>query len=194
MVTIERRIVSIFWARSSISFEHMSFWCPFLDPHLTTCHANIGVQIIAMSELVTSSLSITRHCVDLCIIIGIACNWLRCTPVGVRWPDSLMDADISFAAEFISVWGIQIIFCIIYRNVCWQFWFYWLAYRDYLSKTCKVDSAKTNIPPKTNALKSRTISVYWLWECPSPQRQAPIMILGNLPKNLWVLNKFCIRN
>ena len=25
--------------------KHMSFWCPFVDPHLTTYHSNIGVYI-----------------------------------------------------------------------------------------------------------------------------------------------------
>jgi hypothetical protein len=29
----------------------MSFWCPFLDPHLTTYHSNMGVQIIIVLEL-----------------------------------------------------------------------------------------------------------------------------------------------
>jgi hypothetical protein len=39
--------VSIFWARTPISFKHMMpLWCPFSHPHLTTCHSNIGVQII----------------------------------------------------------------------------------------------------------------------------------------------------
>ena len=37
MLTIEPRIVSIFWACGPISFRHMmSFWCPLLNPHLTT--------------------------------------------------------------------------------------------------------------------------------------------------------------
>ena len=34
----------------------MSFWCPFLDLHLTTCRSNIDVQIIAMLELGTPTL------------------------------------------------------------------------------------------------------------------------------------------
>ena len=44
-------------------FEHvvesnlLSFWCPFLNSHLTTCHSNIGVQIIAMFDLGTSTLA-----------------------------------------------------------------------------------------------------------------------------------------
>ena len=28
-----------------ISFKHMSLWCPFLDPHLTTHYSNIGVWL-----------------------------------------------------------------------------------------------------------------------------------------------------
>ena len=35
-----------------------SFWCPFVDPHLTPYHQNIGVQIIAKLELGMSTL----HC------------------------------------------------------------------------------------------------------------------------------------
>ena len=50
------RKLSIFWVRSPISSKHMSFWFPFFDPHLTTHHSNIGVQIIAMLELGTSTL------------------------------------------------------------------------------------------------------------------------------------------
>ena len=34
----------------------MSSWCMFLDPHLTTYHWNIGVKIMAMLELGTSTL------------------------------------------------------------------------------------------------------------------------------------------
>ena len=48
MLTIEPRMVSIVWACSPISLEHTSFWCPFLDTHLTIHHSNIFVQIIAM--------------------------------------------------------------------------------------------------------------------------------------------------
>ena len=48
MLTIESRMVSRFWARSAISLKHISFWCPFLDLHLSMYHSNVGVQIIAM--------------------------------------------------------------------------------------------------------------------------------------------------
>ena len=56
-LTIEpRRMVSRFWAHSPISLEHMSFWCLFLDPHITTYHSNTSVQIIVVLELGTSAL------------------------------------------------------------------------------------------------------------------------------------------
>ena len=29
----------------------MTFWCPFLDAHLTTYHWNVGAQIIVVTEL-----------------------------------------------------------------------------------------------------------------------------------------------
>ena len=46
MLTIKPRIVTKFWAHSSIScIQLMSFWCPFLVPHLTTHHSNIGVRL-----------------------------------------------------------------------------------------------------------------------------------------------------
>ena len=35
MLTTEPRMVSIYWAHRPICFEHMSFWCSFLDPHPT---------------------------------------------------------------------------------------------------------------------------------------------------------------
>ena len=34
MFDIEPRMVNEFWTRILISFEHMSFWHPFLDPKL----------------------------------------------------------------------------------------------------------------------------------------------------------------
>ena len=41
----------------------MSFWCPSLDPYITTYHSNICVQIISRLELDTSTLytSIETH-------------------------------------------------------------------------------------------------------------------------------------
>ena len=78
MLTIELRMVSTFWARTPISFKHKSFWCPFVDPHLTPYHQNIGVQIIAKLELGMSTL----HCLHgqmvfntvKCIIFVLASN------------------------------------------------------------------------------------------------------------------------
>ena len=40
MLTIKARMIKKIWALSVISFNHMSFWCPFFDPHLTH-HSNI---------------------------------------------------------------------------------------------------------------------------------------------------------
>ena len=56
MYSIEPRIVNIIWACSPISFKHVLFKCPFLDPHLITHHSSAGVYIIAMLELGTSTL------------------------------------------------------------------------------------------------------------------------------------------
>ena len=58
MLTIGPRMVSIL-SHSLISFEHMSFWYPFLEPylttHLTTYHSNEGIPILAMLELGASA-------------------------------------------------------------------------------------------------------------------------------------------
>ena len=51
------RMVSIFWACSPISFKHMSFWCPFLDPHLIIYHWNIDVHNFDTLEYVKSNLT-----------------------------------------------------------------------------------------------------------------------------------------
>jgi hypothetical protein len=53
------RILSIFYAHNWISFEYISFWYLFLDPHLTTYHSIIDVQVIAMLKLHTSTLATT---------------------------------------------------------------------------------------------------------------------------------------
>ena len=44
MLTIEPRVVTIFCTPSPISFEHMSSWCAFLHPRLTTNHSHTIVQ------------------------------------------------------------------------------------------------------------------------------------------------------
>lgn len=36
---------------SPISFRHISFWCTFLDPYLTTHHFNVDVQLREVTEL-----------------------------------------------------------------------------------------------------------------------------------------------
>jgi hypothetical protein len=56
MLTSAPKIVSIFWAPSPISSKHLQpFWCPFLNPHLSTYHAYIGAQIIVILDLGTSA-------------------------------------------------------------------------------------------------------------------------------------------
>ena len=56
MLTIELRMVDILRARKLISSKHVSFWCPFLDSHLTTLHSNIGVKLRQVTELGLSTL------------------------------------------------------------------------------------------------------------------------------------------
>ena len=57
MLTMEPRMVNTFEACRPISLKHMMpFWCPFLDPHLTTYHSNIGFQVIAMLDKHLSTL------------------------------------------------------------------------------------------------------------------------------------------
>ena len=48
--------VNKLWACSLISFQHMSFWCPFLDSHPTIHHSNIGASWRLVIELRTSTL------------------------------------------------------------------------------------------------------------------------------------------
>lgn len=49
MLTIEFRIISMFWARSLISFKHTYFWCPFLKstPH----HMPLGLRCFEYSHV-----------------------------------------------------------------------------------------------------------------------------------------------
>ena len=56
MVPIEPRMVNIFWARSPISFEYMSFGRPFLESHETTYHTKICVCLRLETELDLPSL------------------------------------------------------------------------------------------------------------------------------------------
>ena len=62
MLTITSRMVNNFWARSPISFHHVSFWYLFLDSHPTIHHPNIGVCLTPETELGTSTLlQVWRH-------------------------------------------------------------------------------------------------------------------------------------
>lgn len=57
MLILEPRQVGTFLNMWFNLFKHMvSFWCLFLDPHLTTYHSNTGAHIIAMLELGTCTL------------------------------------------------------------------------------------------------------------------------------------------
>ena len=57
MLTMEPRMVNTFGACRPISLKHMMhFWCPFLDPHLTTYHSSIGVQVTAILDKNLSTL------------------------------------------------------------------------------------------------------------------------------------------
>ena len=61
MLTIEpSRMVNTFRARSSISFEQMSLWCVFLDPHLMIHHLNIVTQIRWVPNLGILTLGLMR--------------------------------------------------------------------------------------------------------------------------------------
>ena len=82
------------------------FWCPFLDPHLATHNSNIGVQIIAMFELVTSILT------SFCGWIG--CNVDECerawaqsvyTIAWIHQLDDSIELKVStFASSTLSTW------------------------------------------------------------------------------------------
>ena len=50
------RMVIIFWICSPIPLQHMSSWCPFLDPHLINKNSYVSVQIIAKLDLSMSNL------------------------------------------------------------------------------------------------------------------------------------------
>ena len=56
-VPIVPTMVIVFWGGSSISSNHMLFWCPFLGLNLTAYHSNIGVHIAAMLQLGMSIIS-----------------------------------------------------------------------------------------------------------------------------------------
>ena len=57
VLTIELEWLACFGHVVLSLLEHMSFWCPFFDSHLSTYHSNIGVQIIVVLELGMSTLA-----------------------------------------------------------------------------------------------------------------------------------------
>jgi hypothetical protein len=42
------RMTLISWARSPVSFRHISCWCLFIDPHLTTYHCCLGIRHVCL--------------------------------------------------------------------------------------------------------------------------------------------------
>ena len=62
-----------------ISFKQISFWCPFLDPHLTTHQSNIGVHMLEVLDLHPSTLVSTLAPdagVEIIYFCG-SCYWCR---------------------------------------------------------------------------------------------------------------------
>ena len=59
MLIIEPIMVKKIGTQSPISYKHMPFWCPLLDPHLAIYHTQqcIGVHIIVGLYLGTSKSS-----------------------------------------------------------------------------------------------------------------------------------------
>ena len=50
-LTTKPRMIIKFWACNLISFKHVSFEHPFLEPYQNTCHSNIGLQVWSMTKL-----------------------------------------------------------------------------------------------------------------------------------------------
>ena len=76
MLTIEPRMNSIVWAHSPIFFQHMSFWCPFLDSHQTIYQSIIGVHLRSDTELGTSTLNkIDNGIWQVCNDFGCDAEW-----------------------------------------------------------------------------------------------------------------------
>jgi len=75
-IEIEPRMVIIFWACSPISSKHMSFWNPFLEPHLITYHSTKGVQLRSVIELGTSTYPYRSLQTGLCLLLCPGFNQL----------------------------------------------------------------------------------------------------------------------
>ena len=52
------------------SFEQVSFWHPLSEPHLTTCHSNIGVQLTWVTKLGMSTTP--------CSLMWVVCVYAHC--------------------------------------------------------------------------------------------------------------------
>ena len=56
MLNIEPTLISTFYAHKPISLKQVSFWSQFFDPHQISYHWHIGVQMIVVLGLGTSTL------------------------------------------------------------------------------------------------------------------------------------------
>ena len=84
------RVVSTFWPCSPSSLKHMSLWCPFVDPYLTTPHSNTGVQIIVVWELGMSFL--------------VSVSWRPLHSVGFRYYLCWHHLDV---LNFFTLWKVE---------------------------------------------------------------------------------------
>ena len=78
-IGVASRMVKFFWTHTPICFEHMSLWCPFLDPHSTIQRSNVGVHLRRGSKLGTSKVETPYHDNDLILtpIISSQSGWQR---------------------------------------------------------------------------------------------------------------------
>ena len=57
MLIIEHKMVNKLQTRSPISFNHVFFWCPFLDPN----YSNIHIYLKRVTELGMCTLQLEGH-------------------------------------------------------------------------------------------------------------------------------------
>jgi hypothetical protein len=80
--------------------KHKSFWCPFVDPHLTPYHRSLGVQVIAKLELGTSTL----HCLHGQTVFNINCQ-VYCFCISKQYESITISVDM-FGLAFFS-WHVR---------------------------------------------------------------------------------------
>ena len=71
MLIIESIMVNNLWATSPISFKHVSFWYPFLKPHLIMHHSNIGVLWRWITELGPLTLAPYTRCKYITLLSSV---------------------------------------------------------------------------------------------------------------------------